>query len=955
MSQWSNSESGILRKSRKKDNFEDLLVFGYACKIFRDDDKALHIDQGKHLIPWMGDERIKIDRYDCRGHLSDLTRYEANSEGYDLMRTLDENERKLEQLCDKERYYSLHINEEEEEMYKEEEHKRNQSNEFQYSYDVPMNPKDKEKIPTVPENEEDEKYVPSVDLDVPVDIEIPQTMKEYARIEKTAMFVFTQGPQMEILIKAKQSDNPQFNFLNQNDPLYKFYRHVLNAIKTGRYQTKTTKPAVPNAETSGSESGGHYLHPSLVSSSTSSTDLPLSTIPSLPYRPSANCAYTQLVSRIQSATSTGEGASQSSEPRNELQSEPAGPIFSQINLGNLTYEQQQQYYQYYVQHQYYEYYKHMTQHAAVGDEATSHSKTHMDPSLQSYFQQMMYAQYFQQSQSSQQSTNPYAQIVSNVTKEIPNSCPSLEKPDITKKAVIYGPNQELPNVTLQHVSATDNSTANVGLPSSADKVISAEESPKKPSLLTLIQNYGSDSEQGSSEDEQEEEFNVPEGETKVVIDKMASYVVKNGADFENIVKSRADPRFMFLNKDHEFHKYYQKQVNEENKKKNLIQEVKEVETESKDKPKVINNKLKEKKIIAPVSFSIKKSKEEPPKEIKSALPIDEETDDEEEQSEQDIVPPPPMISQPQTLVSSNACKIVHRTEVSSVAKEKDIPNESEVEEETDVEEIHKSENLHTEKNDAKIIGDERYDERNQLNDTDSNKTTNRLKSNGTLDKDDPILEMIDLTEDMLDEINGDNKDEDIFDLKSDKEKPTKDNRALQLERRRKAMAFLKMKSSTSNTSTLKVLDGAKPTIPIIDLSNIRSPRTKRTSSDSLDDEEDEKHRKRSRSRTKEENFVGEYKSKSRKGCEKSSSKKERSRKSRHLWIDKKYDSNNMSELEEGEMVDDKDEVKYKVSHKKKKTHKRKRSKSKHGSKNKKKSKRKEPKSSSSDSESSTYS
>lgn len=44
-----------------------------------------------------------------------------------------------------------------------------------------------------------------------------------------------QGPQMEILIKAKQGDNPHFSFLNQNDKLYKFYRHVLSAFKSGRY------------------------------------------------------------------------------------------------------------------------------------------------------------------------------------------------------------------------------------------------------------------------------------------------------------------------------------------------------------------------------------------------------------------------------------------------------------------------------------------------------------------------------------------------------------------------------------------------------------------------------------------------------------------------------------------------------------------------------------------------
>lgn len=117
---------------------------------------------------------------------------EASREGYDAMRWLglSDAERRIEQLCDEERYYSLYTNEEEEELYKgnygvffcflncynlccvEEEQKRLQqkSNEFQYSYEGEREegPQPKVEVASV----EERPFTPPPELDVPADIAI---------------------------------------------------------------------------------------------------------------------------------------------------------------------------------------------------------------------------------------------------------------------------------------------------------------------------------------------------------------------------------------------------------------------------------------------------------------------------------------------------------------------------------------------------------------------------------------------------------------------------------------------------------------------------------------------------------------------------------------------------------------------------------------------------------------
>ncbi|XP_044764608.1 splicing factor, suppressor of white-apricot homolog isoform X2 [Coccinella septempunctata] len=828
-------------------------------------------------------------------------------------------------------------NEEEEEMYKEEELKRNKTNEFQYSYDVPKNPDEKELPSTVLENEIEEKYEPSPDLDVPVDIQIPRTVKEYARIEKTAIFVSTQGPQMEILIKAKQSDNPQFSFLNQNDPLYKFYRHVLDAVKNRRYRSSVAKSDSNTANTSTDENGDHYLHPSLVSSASSSTEVQ-PTIPSIPYRPNANCAYSQLVSRIQGTTIAEVGTHQTTQikPAENQDVHKIQEDGVQVDMSTLTYEQQQQYYQYYMQRQYYEYYKQLLEKSGVSSDALSHPDQAMNPSMQAFLQQMMYAQYLQQSQQ-QQPTNPYAQIVSNLSKEMSNFNPSVETPDISKEPVIYSEKKDNPPSAIPNPQTLPKEEIPVS------KNSKPSESPKK-AALSLIQNYASDSEEENSENEEkvDDDFKIPDEETKVVIDKMACYVVKNGEDFEKIVKSREDPRFVFLKEDHEFHPYYRRKVEEERRKMKEAAGQDDDKAESKEVSTINPGKMKEKKVIAPVSFSIKKPKEDPPKEIKSALPVDEETDEEEVGSQEAAAPLAPVIPQPPTLVTSNVSKKVFKIESSSIAKEKESkPNIPQVNDNSQGKfkktEVNEDENK-TAPEDEKIV--ERVIEQKH----EKEEKINSPKKNDVLHKDDPVLEMIDLTED---ERNIDLvKNADIFDLSPDKEKTARENRALQLERRRKALAFLKLKSASHDSD--QVPDSGKPTILTIDLSNIQSPKKKYISSDSSD-EDKRRHRKRSRSRNKE---ADHHRSKRSKESEKTPSRKDREkyRKSRTPKVERNIDSG-VSDKEEGEMSDDTDDTKHRKSYKKKKSHKRKHSKSKHSSKSKKKSKKKEREVSSSPSDS----
>lgn len=193
-----------------------------------------------------------------------------------------------------------------------------------------------------------------------------------------------------------------------------------------------------------------------------------------------------------------------------------------------------------------------------------------DQNTLNYFQTQAYSQYLQQS-----SINPYAQIVTNLshTKEpVPDNTPS----DITKAPIIYNQNETAPVETpiLQEIEPEPEPIPEVEV--------------KKP-LLSLAE-YGSDSET-EEVDESKSGIVVPPEETQQIIDKMASYVAKNGKDFENIVKAKEDPRFEFLTEHHEYNSYYQSKIKE-------YSENDDDKCENKEHVNGIGDKLKEKKILS---------------------------------------------------------------------------------------------------------------------------------------------------------------------------------------------------------------------------------------------------------------------------------------------------------------------------------------------------------------------
>ncbi|XP_032327623.1 splicing factor, suppressor of white-apricot homolog isoform X5 [Camelus ferus] len=136
----------------------------------------------------------------------------------------------------------------------------------------PCRQREKNEAENVEENEEP--FVAPFGLNVPPDVELPPTAKMHAIIERTASFVCRQGAQFEIMLKAKQARNSQFDFLRFDHYLNPYYKFIQKAMKEGRYtvlaenrnEEKKKAGAGSDHEEDEEEEDGSYLHPSLFAS-----------------------------------------------------------------------------------------------------------------------------------------------------------------------------------------------------------------------------------------------------------------------------------------------------------------------------------------------------------------------------------------------------------------------------------------------------------------------------------------------------------------------------------------------------------------------------------------------------------------------------------------------------------------------------------------------------------------
>lgn len=280
-------------------------------------------------------------------------------------------------------------------------------------------------------------------------------MRLNAIIEKTARFIAAQGVQMEILIKAKQSNNPQFDFLNMNGRCNAYYKFIVNAMKEGKYPDRPPKPVVEKPASKDGEKQKQKKHQK------ESEEAPkVSVLSTIKYVPSEDCAYTQLISKIQ-----GKRISEI-KPSTPEPSEDSQELKEKVSVAKPIVD-----------------FKHKSNSVEVKKISSG----------------LMLAQ-----------------------------CYNSDSNDEEDGSDTGGDESSRDNT--ENDKDTNGKTKNTN-PSSAPPLV------EKSHLEKF-------------------DLPVPPEELQTIVDKTAAYVAKNGKDFEDILRTKKDARFEFLEDSSPYHRYY---------------------------------------------------------------------------------------------------------------------------------------------------------------------------------------------------------------------------------------------------------------------------------------------------------------------------------------------------------------------------------------------------------------
>ncbi|KAJ7525274.1 hypothetical protein O6H91_17G043900 [Diphasiastrum complanatum] len=195
-----------------------LMVIGKHALLFDDDGEAEFTNSPESLLPWNGDEKVLIDRYDVRHLLQDLsglrrrhmrpvspdaTQEELNYERYRDMKCSDDHEI------------------EDEESVKRQKTSVGAYRSVGFSYDAT----------SVSQNSATNLdltlYHPPFPLPKDLEANLPPSEKVHQIIAGTAKFVSEHGGQSEIILRVKQANNPSFGFLMPDNHLHAYFRYLV--------------------------------------------------------------------------------------------------------------------------------------------------------------------------------------------------------------------------------------------------------------------------------------------------------------------------------------------------------------------------------------------------------------------------------------------------------------------------------------------------------------------------------------------------------------------------------------------------------------------------------------------------------------------------------------------------------------------------------------------------------